>query len=78
VDLVELAKRLDGYSASDIKDVVQAAYMRVIKEMFRNSSDKPRNLTMEDFLEVLKTRKPSSSPELIKAYQAWSEKYGAL
>lgn len=42
------------------------------------SAYKVLGYVMEDFLEVLKTRKPSSSPELIKAYQAWSEKYGAL
>ncbi|MGC9105646.1 MAG: AAA family ATPase [Thermoprotei archaeon] len=78
VDLNELAKKLEGYSASDIKDVVQAAYMRVIKEMFKSGADKPRNVRMDDFLEVLKIRKPSSSPELIKAYEAWSQKHGAL
>ena len=78
INLEELASKLEGYSASDIKDVVQAAYMKVVREMFRTNSDKPRPVKMEDFLEVLKIRKPSASSELIKAYEAWMEKYGAL
>ena len=78
VDLNKLAELTEGYTASDIKDIVQAAHIRVIKEMFENNLNEPRPVTMEDFLEVLKIRKPSVTPEMIKAYEAWHEKFKAL
>ena len=78
VDLNKLAELTEGYTASDIKDVVQGAHIRVIKEMFENNLNEPRPVTMEDFLEVLKIRKPSVTQEMIKAYDAWHEKFKAL
>lgn len=78
VDLQELAKITEGYSASDIRDIVQSAHMRVVKEMFEKNLSEPREITMDDFKEVLKTRKPSVNQELIKAYEAWTEKFKAL
>ena len=78
VDLNKLAELTEGYTASDIKEVVQSAHIRVIKEMFENNLNEPRPVTMEDFLEVLKIRKPSVTPEMIKAYEAWHEKFKAL
>ncbi|MEB3816517.1 MAG: AAA family ATPase [Desulfurococcales archaeon] len=80
VDLDKLADMLDGYSGSDIRDIVQSAYMRTVREFFERSGGQgePRPVSMRDFMEVLKTRKPSVSPEMIKVYEEWYEKFKAL
>ncbi|BDB97782.1 cell division protein CdvC [Saccharolobus caldissimus] len=78
VSLEELARLTEGYTASDIRDIVQAAHIKVVKEMFKNNLNEPRPITMQDFKEILKVRMPSVNPELIKAYEAWTEKFKAL
>lgn len=79
VDLDKLAEMLEGYSGSDIKDIVQSAYLRTIRELFEGEgSGKPRPVSMRDFIEVIKLRKPSVDPNTIRAYEEWYEKYKAL
>lgn len=78
VNLEELAKKTEGYTASDIKDIVQAAHIRVVKEMFEKNLPQPRPVNMNDFEEVLKVRKPSVNQEMVKAYDVWHEKFKAL
>lgn len=84
----ELAKLFDGYSASDIKDVCQAAQLKAVHELF-NLPDyhepiqgvdrpQPKSLTMADFRAVMARRKPSVSTEMIRAYYKWSEEFKAL
>jgi len=85
---LELARLFDGYSASDIKDVCQSAQMRVVNELFTSANYKepvtgeakpqPRELTMIDFREIMERRKPSVSPEMIRAYYKWSAEFKAL
>jgi SpoVK/Ycf46/Vps4 family AAA+-type ATPase len=88
VNPVELAKFFDGYSASDIKDICQAAQIKTVHEIF-NSPDyhepvdgetpvQPRELTTSDFKEIMARRKPSVSTEMIRAYHKWSEEFKAL
>ena len=77
VDIDELARRLDGYSGSDIKDLVQDAYMRTVREYFEEKSGVLRPVTMEDFEEAIKSRKPSVDERMLKAYEAWSERFKA-
>lgn len=83
-----LAKLFDGYSASDVKDVCQAAQIMTVHEIF-NSPDyrepvegedlpQPRDLTMADFKKIMERRKPSVSPDMIRAYHQWSNEYQAL
>ncbi len=80
VDIVELARMTEGYSASDIKDIVQAAHLRTIREFFEknNGIGEPRPVTMEDFMEVLKVRKPSIDKSMVDAYLKWYERFKAL
>ncbi|CAI9832503.1 MAG: AAA family ATPase [Nitrosopumilus sp.] len=84
----DLAKRFDGYSASDIRDICQAAAMRSVEELL-NSPEyhepvegetpmQPRVTSFEDFEEVMAVRKPSVSAEMIKAYHKWSSEFKAL
>ncbi|MCC6015728.1 MAG: ATP-binding protein [Desulfurococcaceae archaeon] len=79
VDLNKLAELTEGYSASDIRDIVLDAYLRTLRELFRSGDveGKPRPISMQDFLEVLKIRKPSISKELLKRYEEWSAMYGS-
>ena len=88
VNPAELAKLFDGYSASDIKDICQAAQIKTVHEIF-NSPDyhepvdgetpvQPRELTTADFKDIMARRKPSVSTEMIRAYHKWSEEFKAL
>jgi SpoVK/Ycf46/Vps4 family AAA+-type ATPase len=85
----ELAKLFDGYSASDIKDICQAAQLKIVHELFNSGNYKeptegepstiqPSNLTMADFRAIMTRRKPSVSTEMIRAYYKWSEEFKAL
>ena len=88
VNPAELAKMFDGYSASDIKDICQAAQIKTVHEIF-NAPDyhepvdgetpvQPRELTTADFRDIMTRRKPSVSTEMIRAYHKWSEEFKAL
>jgi len=88
VNPAELAKLFDGYSASDIKDICQAAQIKTVHEIF-DSPDyhepvdgetpiQPRELTNADFKDIMTRRKPSVSTEMIRAYHKWSEEFKAL
>jgi SpoVK/Ycf46/Vps4 family AAA+-type ATPase len=88
VNPAELAKMFDGYSASDIKDICQAAQIKTVHEIF-NAPDyhepvegetpvQPRELTTTDFKDIMARRKPSVSTEMIRAYHKWSEEFKAL
>jgi SpoVK/Ycf46/Vps4 family AAA+-type ATPase len=83
VDLATLARLSDGYSGSDIKDICQGVQLRVVRELFKtgNALDKgttTRPITVADFKEIMKTRKPSVSPDLQRAYVQWSNSFNAL
>jgi SpoVK/Ycf46/Vps4 family AAA+-type ATPase len=83
VSLLELARLSENYSGSDIKDICQAVQLRVVSELFERGSaldpnNKPRPITMMDFKEVFRARKPSVPREALKAFITWSENYKAL
>ena len=84
----DLAKLVDGYSASDIKDICQSAQLKVVNELFSSPDyaepvegqepKRPRTLTTADFRVIVSQRKPSVSMEMIRAYYKWSEQFKAL
>lgn len=80
VDIAKLVELTEGYTASDIRDVIQAAHLKVIREFFEKDlgNGEPRKITMDDFMEILKIRKPSVDPLYVKRYEAWFEKFKAL
>jgi len=83
VDLHELARLSEGFSGSDIKDVCQAAHLKVIGEFFEsgqaaNKLAKPRSLRMSDFRQILEERKPSVSLDMLTLYNRWFEAFKAL
>lgn len=79
VDLVELAKRTEGYSGSDIKDLIVEAHNRVVREYFevQRGEGEPRPITMDDFIEVLKERKPSVDKLMLTRIESWAKDHGA-
>lgn len=83
VNIDELARLAENYSGSDIKDICQSVQLRVVSELFESgraldSNSTTRPITMQDFKEVFRTRKPSVPQETLKAYIRWSEQYKAL
>lgn len=82
IDFKELAKRCEGYSAADIRDICQGVQIKVVREFFESNSDvskgEPRLIRMDDFLHVITERKPSVSKGIVKAYEKWLEQYAAL
>ena len=84
----ELAKLFDGYSASDIRDICQAAQLKKVHELFNSDNYKepvegdqtfqPSNLTIVDFRAIMTRRKPSVSTEMVRAYHKWNEEFKAL
>jgi len=83
VDLEELARRTEGYTGSDMRDIFQSAQIDVVRELFENTNPNdresvPREITMEDFERVFEKRRPSVSPQVVQNYVRWMELYKAL
>jgi len=83
ISLEDLSRISDGYSGSDIRDICQGGQLRVVRELFEtgkalDKSVQPRPIVMTDFKEIMKARKPSVSPEMLRAYANWAEQYKAL
>ena len=79
VDFDELAKATEGFSASDIRDVVMEAYLITVRELFKSGrlDDDPRPVTMNDFRKVLARKRPSITPEMVRLYEEWSKRFGS-
>jgi len=82
VDPETLVQKTEGYSGSDFRDIFQGAQTRVVREFFEANTPKSqgqaRPITMDDFREVIKKRKPSVSPQMLSLYDKWFETYKAL
>src|SRR5579875_248270 len=82
--LDDLAKLTEGYSGSDMRDICQAVQLKVVTELFDSSDGagnnelQPRPIDLGDFKEVLRSRKPSVSQEMLRAYANWTENFKAL
>ena len=78
----ELVHMTDGYSASDIRDILQSAQIKVVRELFQSQRiterSRPRAICMDDIREILRKRRPSVSPEMLRFYDKWYERYKAL
>ncbi len=74
LDYEELARLTEGYSASDIKDICVEVQNLIAREIIEQRS-LPRQPTMDDFLKVIKKRRPSITVDLIKKYEMWKEQF---
>ena len=82
VDFDSLAKMNQGYSGSDILNNFQGTQALVVREFFENGNPddkqaKPRPITMKDFKDIFRVRRPSVDQSLIVDYLKWSEQYQA-
>ncbi|MEM1945288.1 MAG: AAA family ATPase [Nitrososphaerota archaeon] len=78
VELGQLAMITDGYSGADIHDACMEAQLKVVSEFFASGGGEngsPRAITMEDFTEVLKRRRPSVSLENMRKLLDWQARY---
>lgn len=78
-----ISQMIESYTPSDIRDICQSAQLRVVRELFESGqADKPgsstREITLDDFKDVLALRKPSVSPDMIRAYEVWYDNFKAL
>jgi SpoVK/Ycf46/Vps4 family AAA+-type ATPase len=83
VDPQLIVERTAGYSGSDFRDIFQGAQTRVVREFFEDGTalktqGQARSITMDDFIEILKARKPSVSRQMLALYDKWFETYKAL
>ena len=82
VNTDEIVRITDGYSASDIRDILQSAQIKVVRELFQSQKiterSRPRAISMEDIRETLHRRRPSVSSDMLRFYDKWYERYKAL
>jgi len=82
VNLETLADSTSNYSGHDIHDICMEAQMRVVRELFESGQTgpgtKPRPITMNDLLEVIKIRRSSISMETITRIENWARMHEAL
>jgi len=82
VDLHQLAEKMEGHSGSDVRDIVQSAQIKVVREFFESHADTlagtPRSIRLSDFEVILRDRRPSVSPNMLQAYVRWTEHFKAL
>jgi len=80
VDFDRLAEMTEGYSASDIRDIVMEAHLITVRELFRSGriDGEPRPITMSDFVLAISRRRPSISREMLLAYEEWAKRYGSI
>ena len=86
VDAAHLAQLIEGYSASDIRDICQSVQLSVIDEFFslaESNGNKDlthvqlRDVTMDDFKRTIKKRRPSVNPGMIEEYSNWTRDFSA-
>ncbi len=80
VKLSEIARMTDGYSGADIHDICMEVQMKVVSEFFEKGSgedNKPRKISMSDFIDVIKRRKPSVDLDTMRKMLEWASRFGA-
>ncbi|MFZ8855249.1 MAG: CDC48 family AAA ATPase, partial [Thermofilaceae archaeon] len=70
VDLAEIAKRTEGYTGADLEVLVREAGLLALREDINIQKVYARH-----FEEALKKVKPSLTPDIVKFYETWSERF---
>ena len=73
VDPQFLAAITEGYTAADIKELVDEVCRKVALEAYRTGVK--RKITLNDFLEVLRVMKPSVTKEDIERYERFRKRF---
>jgi SpoVK/Ycf46/Vps4 family AAA+-type ATPase len=86
VNAYQLAQLIEGYSASDIRDICQSVQLSVIDEFFSSAESSEnkdlshvqlRDITMDDFKKTIKKRRPSVNAGMIEEYSNWTRDFSA-
>lgn len=81
VDLEQLARMTENHSGNDIHDLCMAVQIAVVRELFEaeppQAEGEPRPIGMEDFLQAVRNRGASVSPENVRRIENWFTRYGA-
>ena len=88
LNLVQVAKDLEGYSGSDITNVCRDACMMAMRRRISGlTSDEIKNLskdelelpvTMEDFTDAIRRVNKSVLAEDLRRYEKWMQEFGSL
>jgi SpoVK/Ycf46/Vps4 family AAA+-type ATPase len=81
VDLSELGKLTEGYSGDDIKKLCMDSWYIPIHELVDSGeieTKDPRKVNREDFLNALRKRKPSVSPEVVASFYDWANQWDSV
>ncbi len=78
LDLDKLAELSEGYSSADIFNIVREVQENIAEEINEKgiSKGEKRIITLEDFIKVIKNRKPSIDKKMIMNYEIWNKKHG--
>lgn len=75
----------EGYSGSDMKNLVKDASLGPIREQIRQGAkvvnlekEKIRPVTLQDFKNSLQEMRPSVSPNELGTYEQWNKQFGSL
>nr|XP_010929777.1 ATPase family AAA domain-containing protein FIGL1 [Elaeis guineensis]XP_029122296.1 ATPase family AAA domain-containing protein FIGL1 [Elaeis guineensis] len=84
-DTVAICKLTEGYSGSDMKNLVKEASMGPLREALRQgieitklSKEDMRPVTLQDFENALQEVRPSVSLNELGTYEEWNRQFGSL
>ncbi|XP_055805391.1 ATPase family AAA domain-containing protein FIGL1 [Solanum dulcamara] len=84
-DIVSICKFTEGYSGSDMKNLVKDASMGPLREALRHGieitklkKEDMRPVTLQDFECALQEVRPSVSLNELGAYENWNKQFGSL
>lgn len=77
LDIDKLAEMTEGYSSADIFNIMRELQENIAEEI-NNKGGKIDKwiITMDDFIKVIKHRRPSIDKKMIASYEIWNKKYG--
>ena len=70
VDLEDLARRTEGYSGADLEALVREATLAALREDIN-----AREVAMRHFEQALARVRPSITPDMVKMYEAWRDRF---
>ena len=87
-----LVEKTEGYSGRDIKVLCKEGVYNMVRELNPGVADvadegleaikkyeiKTRRLTKKDFEHALERMKPATTEEMVKRYEEWNERFGAM
>lgn len=87
-----LVEKTEGYSGRDIKVLCKESIYTMVRELNPGVADvadagieeikryeiKTRGLTKKDFEHALERMKPASTEDIVRRYEAWNNRFGAL